>query len=56
MGGGEKFMSLSELVEYYKKNPMVEISGTVMHLKHVSCFYLFITGKLERNFVVCNHS
>ncbi|KAL8587276.1 protein tyrosine phosphatase, non-receptor type 11 [Nucella lapillus] len=34
VGGGEKFMSLSELVEHYKKNPMVEISGTVVYLKH----------------------
>ena len=36
VGGGEKFTSLSELVEHYKKNPMVEISGTVVYLKHVS--------------------
>ena len=28
-----KFDSLSELIEYYKKNPMVETSGTVVHLK-----------------------
>lgn len=34
VGGGEKFMSLSELVEHYKKNPMVEVSGTVVYLKH----------------------
>ncbi|XP_070207481.1 tyrosine-protein phosphatase non-receptor type 11-like isoform X2 [Littorina saxatilis] len=34
VGGGEKFASLSELVEHYKKNPMVEISGTVVYLKH----------------------
>ncbi|GAB6023095.1 protein tyrosine phosphatase, non-receptor type 11 [Chamberlinius hualienensis] len=33
VGGGEKFDSLSELVEHYKKNPMVETSGTVVHLK-----------------------
>ena len=33
MGGGEKFDSLSELIEHYKKNPMVETSGTVVHLK-----------------------
>ncbi|XP_064610345.1 tyrosine-protein phosphatase non-receptor type 11-like [Liolophura sinensis] len=31
--GGEQFESLSELVEHYKKNPMVETSGTVVHLK-----------------------
>lgn len=33
VGGGEKFESLSELIEYYKKNPMVETSGTVVHLR-----------------------
>lgn len=33
VGGGEKFESLSELVDHYKKNPMVETSGTVVHLK-----------------------
>ncbi len=35
VGGGEQFESLSELVEHYKKNPMVETSGTVVHLKMV---------------------
>lgn len=33
VGGGEKFNSLAELIEHYKKNPMVETSGTVVHLK-----------------------
>ncbi len=33
MGGGERFDSLSELIEHYKKNPMVETTGTVVHLK-----------------------
>ncbi|XP_071451599.1 tyrosine-protein phosphatase non-receptor type 11-like isoform X1 [Hetaerina americana] len=33
VGGGEKFDSLSELIEHYKRNPMVETSGTVVHLK-----------------------
>ena len=32
-GGGEQFDSLSELIEHYKKNPMVETTGTVIHLK-----------------------
>lgn len=31
--GGESFDSLAELIEHYKKNPMVETSGTVVHLK-----------------------
>ncbi|GIY72400.1 tyrosine-protein phosphatase non-receptor type 11 [Caerostris darwini] len=33
VGGGEKFDSLADLVEHYKKNPMVETTGTVVHLK-----------------------
>lgn len=33
MGGGTQFDSLADLIEYYKKNPMVETSGTVVHLK-----------------------
>lgn len=33
VGGGEKFKTLADLIEHYKKNPMVETSGTVVHLK-----------------------
>jgi tyrosine-protein phosphatase non-receptor type 11 len=33
IGGGEKFETLSDLVEHYKKNPMVERSGIVLNLK-----------------------
>ncbi|XP_034946354.1 tyrosine-protein phosphatase corkscrew-like isoform X2 [Chelonus insularis] len=33
VGGGEKFDSLSDLIEHYKKNPMVETSGSVVHLR-----------------------
>ena len=29
---GDRFDTLSELVEYYKQNPMVETSGNVIHL------------------------
>merc|ERR1711952_320737 len=32
-GGGEQFDSLTELIEHCKKNPMVETTGTVIHLK-----------------------
>jgi len=32
-GGGDQFDSLTELIEHYKKNPMVETTGTVIHLK-----------------------
>lgn len=34
VGGGEKFSSLAELIEHYKKNPMVETSGCVVHLRN----------------------
>ncbi|XP_042242953.1 tyrosine-protein phosphatase non-receptor type 11-like isoform X2 [Homarus americanus] len=33
VGGGRKFDTLSELVEHYRRNPMVEQSGTVVPLK-----------------------
>lgn len=33
VGGGEKFATLCELIEHYKKNPMVETCGTVVHLR-----------------------
>ena len=33
VGGGRQFDTLSELVEYYKQNPMVEQSGNVVPLK-----------------------
>uniref|UniRef100_A0AAY4EBK9 protein-tyrosine-phosphatase n=1 Tax=Denticeps clupeoides TaxID=299321 RepID=A0AAY4EBK9_9TELE len=33
VGGGERFDTLTDLVEHYKKNPMVEKSGIVVHLK-----------------------
>ena len=36
VGGGEQFDSLSELIEHYRNNPMVETLGTVVHLKMVS--------------------
>lgn len=33
VGGGEKFNTLTDLVDYYKRNPMVETSGTVVNLR-----------------------
>lgn len=35
VGGGERFDTLADLVDHYKKNPMVEKSGIVVHLKQV---------------------
>ena len=34
MGGGPQFRSLLDLVEHYKKNPLVETNGRVITLKH----------------------
>ena len=34
VGGGPIFGGLTQLIEHYKKNPMVETSGSVIHLKH----------------------
>ncbi|BFZ23249.1 hypothetical protein BsWGS_26288 [Bradybaena similaris] len=34
VGGGERFDSLAQLVEHYKKSPMVDTSGTVVYIKH----------------------
>ncbi|KAH8306834.1 hypothetical protein KR018_004281 [Drosophila ironensis] len=33
VGGGESFGTLSELIGHYKRNPMVETCGTVVHLR-----------------------
>lgn len=33
VGGGEQFPTLCELIEHYKRNPMVETCGTVVHLR-----------------------
>ena len=35
VGGGDQFDSLGDLVDHYKRNPMVEMGGTVVHLKQV---------------------
>jgi hypothetical protein len=34
VNGGEMFDSLTELIEHYRKNPMVDTSGSVIHLNH----------------------
>ena len=43
VGGGEKFANLKDLVEHYKKSPMVEKSGRVVQLKVVSAI-IFISA------------
>lgn len=56
VGGGEKFDSLTDLVEHYKKNPMVETLGTVLQLKQVplmSVSFTF-TVKISQHFPDCS--
>ena len=37
VGGGPKFATISELINHYRQNPMVEKNGgTVVHLKQVN--------------------
>ena len=38
--GREKFDDLTNLVEHYRKNPMMEQSGTVVQLKTVRCIII----------------
>lgn len=45
VGGGERFDSLTDLVEHYKKNPMVETLGTVLQLKQVRKLKLLLLGE-----------
>ncbi|XP_055550476.1 tyrosine-protein phosphatase corkscrew isoform X3 [Wyeomyia smithii] len=33
VGGGQQFSTLCDLIEHYKRNPMVETCGTVVHLR-----------------------
>jgi len=40
--GREKFDDLTNLVEHYRKNPMMEQSGTVVQLKTVRCIKMFL--------------
>ena len=47
VGSGPTFMSLYDLVEHYKQNPMVETSGTVIKLKHP----FYATSLLPANLV-----
>lgn len=36
IGGGEQFDGLSDLLEYYKKHPLVELTGAIVHLRQVT--------------------
>lgn len=58
VGGGERFDTLTDLVEHYKKNPMVEKSGIVVHLKqvHILIFtHLFWTPFPSLCMIVLKH-
>lgn len=47
VGGGPTFPSLNDLVENYKKFPMVETSGVVIHLKHPFHATSFLPGNIS---------
>ena len=47
VGGGPTFSSLNDLVENYKKSPMVETSGVVIHLKHPFHATSFLPGNIN---------
>jgi len=47
VNGGDLFDSLSELIEHYKKNPMVETSGSVLHLNHPHNATRVNAGKID---------
>lgn len=36
IGGGPQFETLTDLIDFYKKSPMVDVSGVVVHLKQVT--------------------
>jgi len=47
IGGGEEFDNLTDLVDHYKKNPMVETNGTVIHLKQPFNATRVSAGKID---------
>lgn len=55
MGGGDKFDSLSDLIEHYKRNPMVETSGSVVHLryKYFSLYIFYVNKLLPSTIIIC---
>ena len=56
-GGGDSFDSLSDLVEHYKKNPMVETTGTVVHLKQpFNATKINASGIISRVQVIACHT
>ena len=48
MGGGPDFNSLTELIEHYKKTPLVETSGTVINLKLPYHATSFLPGTIPK--------
>ena len=54
IGGGEKFDNLSSLIDYYKDNPMVATSGTVITLKQVLLYVITIFITFDFAFDICN--
>ena len=48
VGGGPPFPTLSEVVEYYRSNPMIETSGRVVNLKIPFHATSFVPSSIER--------
>ena len=50
-GGGTQFETLTELIDHYRENPMVEKNGgTVLHLKYVR------KNSVKKILILLNHS
>ena len=48
VGGGPDFNSLTELIEHYKKTPLVETTGTVINLKLPCHTTSFLPGTIRK--------
>ena len=48
VGGGPDFNGLTELIEHYKKTPLVETSGTVINLKIPYHATAFLPGAISK--------
>lgn len=50
VGGGPTFSELQELVEHYKKTPLVETTGRVIHLKRPFHATSFLPSSIKQRF------
>lgn len=47
IGGGATFSTISELLEHYTRNPMVDQAGTVVNLKQVLSFFFSFHAEFQ---------